>query len=205
MCVIVTAATNAMPTLSQLAAMSEANPDGIGFAWHDRTGLHRYRNADNMSALGTLISRYRFFTGVPFLLHFRLATNGKICNANTHPFAYSRQREHGYIAHNGIAFDYTHGKYASDSRNAIAAWEHGTLDITTGAQGKFAGIDTNGTLTWYHGQQVIDGEHGTIAVSNLNWQTTDPDTLMEAYQAGYEEALTQLDGSYRIPDWQPHH
>ena len=35
MCVIATADKGAMPTVTQLAQMSEANPDGAGIAWHD--------------------------------------------------------------------------------------------------------------------------------------------------------------------------
>lgn len=47
MCVIITADKGAMPTISQLVQMSETNPDGAGIAWHDKDGLHRYRNPDN--------------------------------------------------------------------------------------------------------------------------------------------------------------
>ena len=204
MCVIITADTGSMPTISQLAAMSDTNPDGAGIAWHDGTRLHRYRDPDNMKTLAHIIHNHHYLRTVPFLLHFRLATHGAKTEANTHPFHYQRDNQHGYIAHNGIALDYTHGPHANDSRNIIAAWQHHQADLTTGTHGAFASIDHTGHLQWQHGGDTIPGDTGTIIVSNHHWNTTrlDPDSLKKAYDTGYDDALYDLQG---IPDHQPHH
>lgn len=111
MCVIVTADRGAMPTISQLIQMSETNPDGAGIAWHDKDGLHRYRNPDNRQTLAVILANWDKFAASPFLLHFRLATHGAVKTENTHPFRYRLSNgETGYIAHNGIAHRYTHGR-----------------------------------------------------------------------------------------------
>ncbi|MCH4160756.1 MAG: class II glutamine amidotransferase [Bifidobacterium sp.] len=170
MCVITTAEAGSMPTIVQLAAMSEINPDGAGIAWYDGTTLHRYRNLDNNKTLGKIFSNYQYFTSVPFLLHFRHATHGGIRETNTHPFHYEIDGERGYIAHNGIAEDYTTGLYGCDSRNVIQAWQEHHADITTGKQGKFASINDNGVIRWHHGQEIVRGAKGSILVSNHKWE-----------------------------------
>lgn len=170
MCVITTAEAGSMPTIVQLAAMSEINPDGAGITWYDGTTLHRYRNLDNNKTLGKIFSNYQYFTSVPFLLHFRHATHGGIRETNTHPFHYEIDGERGYIAHNGIAEDYTTGLYGCDSRNVIQAWQEHHADITTGKQGKFASINDNGVIRWHHGQEIVRGAKGSILVSNHKWE-----------------------------------
>ena len=212
MCVIITAGKGAMPTVSQLVMMSEANPDGAGIAWHDKDGLHRYRNPDNRKTLGMILTNWDLFTENPFLLHFRLATHGAVKTENTHPFRYTLDNgEHGYIAHNGIAHRYTHGRYASDSRNAILAWQAGQADLTDGTQGKFAKINQDGAIEWLYGAEPIQGEnHTTIKVSNTNWDYgynlagyDINDVWEEAYQTGYEDGQEELLNG--VPDWTPHH
>lgn len=123
MCVIVTSQADTMPSLTQLARMSDANPDGAGIAWHDGQRLHRYRNEDNMKTLAFIMDHWQSLETSPFLLHFRLATHGRVCTGNTHPFRFRKGDRTGFIAHNGIAHSYTRGRHASDSRNAILAWQ----------------------------------------------------------------------------------
>ena len=166
MCVIVTSQADTMPSLTQLARMSDANPDGAGIAW-------------------------------PFLLHFRLATHGRVCTGNTHPFRFRKGDRTGFIAHNGIAHSYTRGRHASDSRNAILAWQAGQADLADGSQGRFALIDHNGRLEWLTADhETIPG--GTGEVSNTNWDTDGLigyDLWEEAYrqglEAGYETAIEE--------------
>lgn len=201
MCVIVTSEAGSMPTVTQLAQMSDANPDGAGIAWHDGTTLHRYRNTDNHQTLAHILDHWEFYTQVPFLLHFRLATHGQVCAENTHPFRFRKDGRTGFIAHNGVARAHTHGRFESDSRNAILAWQTGLADLSDGTQGQFALIDQNGTLEWLtQDHQTIKGSQGIIDVSNQHWDITgmiDLDLWSDqAWQDGYQQALDDhgLDG-----------
>ena len=161
MCVIVTAEKGSMPTIDQLTRMSETNPDGAGIAWHDGNGLHRVRHSDNGKTLAFITEHWNELKATPCLIHFRLATHGAVNTENTHPFRYTLGNdEHGYIAHNGIAQKHTNGRYASDSRNAILAWQTGQTDLTDGTQGKFAKIDQNGRIQWLTPPQTIEGAEG---------------------------------------------
>ena len=200
MCVIVTSQADTMPSLTQLARMSDANPDGAGIAWHDGQRLHRYRNEDNMKTLAFIMDHWQSLETSPFLLHFRLATHGKVCTGNTHPFRFRKGDRTGFIAHNGIAHSYTRGRHASDSRNAILAWQAGQADLTDGSQGRFALIAHNGKLEWLTADhETIPGGTGAIDVSNTNWDTNGLigyDLWEEAYQqgleAGYETAIEEM-------------
>ena len=200
MCVIVTAEKGSMPTIDQLTRMSETNPDGAGIAWHDGNGLHRVRHSDNGKTLAFITEHWNELKATPCLIHFRLATHGAVNTENTHPFRYTLGNdEHGYIAHNGIAQKHTNGRYASDSRNAILAWQAGQADLADGSQGRFALIDQNGRLEWLTADhETIPGGTGAIEVSNTNWDTDGLigyDLWEEAYrqglEAGYETAIEE--------------
>ena len=213
MCVIVTSQADTMPSLTQLARMSDANPDGAGIAWHDGQRLHRYRNEDNMKTLAFIMDHWQSLETSPFLLHFRLATHGRVCTGNTHPFRFRKGDRTGFIAHNGIAHSYTRGRHASDSRNAILAWQAGQADLTDGSQGRFALIDHNGRLEWLTADhETIPGGTGAIEVSNTNWDTDGLigyDLWEEAYrqglEAGYETAIEETadSGSATTLDYTP--
>ena len=194
MCVIVTSEAGTMPTVTQLAQMSDANPEGAGIAWYNGQQLHRYRNPDNRQTLAHILANWEFYTQVPFLLHFRLAPHGQVCEENTHPFKFRKDGRTGFIAHNGIARSYTQGRFESDSRNAILAWQTGQCDLTNGSQGKFALIDQTGQIEWLtQDHQTIKGQSGLITVSNTNWELssmTDLDLWDEqAWEDGYQQAL----------------
>lgn len=189
MCVIVTAEKGSMPTIDQLTRMSETNPDGAGIAWHDGNGLHRVRHSDNGKTLAFITEHWNELKATPCLIHFRLATHGAVNTENTHPFRYTLGNdEHGYIAHNGIAQKHTNGRYASDSRNAILAWQTGQTDLTDGTQGKFAKIDQNGRIQWLTPPQTIEGAEGEpIQVSNTRWQ----DTIWDEWRTEYDDAYIE--------------
>lgn len=199
MCVIVTSQADTMPSLTQLARMSDANPDGAGIAWHDGQRLHRYRNEDNMKTLAFIMDHWQSLETSPFLLHFRLATHGRVCTGNTHPFRFRKGDRTGFIAHNGIAHSYTRGRHASDSRNAILAWQAGQADLTDGSQGRFALIDQNGRLEWLTADhETIPGGTGAIEVSNTNWDTNGligydlwEEAYRQGFEAGYETAIEE--------------
>lgn len=196
MCVICTALPGTMPDSVQLAQMSATNHDGAGIAWHDGKGLHRYRNPDNDKTLGFIIRNRDIFKQLPVLIHFRMATNGPATEANTHPFKWSRDGRTGYMAHNGVSATYSQGPHQCDSRNAIAAWEQGA-NLSDGREGAFASIDQAGRIEWLTPGEYIQGDGGTITVSNTYWQTgiygLDPDTLWEeAYQQAEEDLREEL-------------
>ena len=115
------------------------------------------------------------------------------------PVPLPQRRPTGFIAHNGIAHSYTRGRHASDSRNAILAWQAGQADLTDGSQGRFALIDHNGKLEWLTADhETIPGGTGAIEVSNTNWDTDGLigyDLWEEAYQqgleAGYDTAIEE--------------
>ena len=97
--------------------------------------------------------------------------HGQVCEENTHPFKFRKDGRTGFIAHNGIARSYTQGRFESDSRNAILAWQTGQCDLTNGSQGKFALIDQTGQIEWLtQDHQTIKGQSGLITVSNTNWE-----------------------------------
>lgn len=194
MCVIISAETGIMPTTLQLALMSETNPDGAGIAWHDGKRLHRYRNTDNDQTLAFILTHRDMLEECPFILHFRLATHGAITTENTHPFAWRKNHSKGFICHNGIARPYTKGRYASDSRNAIQAWQEGTETLQDPRLGTFTSIDQTGRIQWSQPPTPITADGGTIHVSNTNWLGITPtpiseDELFAMWEEGYQTAL----------------
>ena len=124
MCVIVTSQADTMPSLTQLARMSDANPDGAGIAWHDGQRLHRYRNEDNMKTLAFIMDHWQTLETSPFLLHFRLATHGRVCTGNTHPFRFSKGDRTGFIAHNGIAHSFNNKTLLTETLKAACGDPH---------------------------------------------------------------------------------
>lgn len=107
-----------VPEPADILAMSETNPDGGGVSWWDGERLRVFKNVDPLKVVGFIYSHWDSLKRAPCLMHFRLATHGAVEPRNCHPFHTDR----GYVAHNGIAYYYEDGPYASDSRNMIAAW-----------------------------------------------------------------------------------
>lgn len=118
-----------------------------------------------------------------------------------------------HIIPSGLDLRVHHGRYKSDSRNAILAWQTGQADLTDGTQGKFAKIDQDGRIEWLHGAEPIQGENQTtITVSNTVWDGNGYDLAGydindiwdEAYQTGYDDGQEELLNGV-VPDWTPHH
>ena len=136
-----------MPEPEDILAMSEANPDGGGVSWWDGERLRVFKNVDPLKVVGFVYSHWQQLRDAPCLIHFRLATHGAVEPRNCHPFHTDR----GYVAHNGIAWKYEVGPYASDSRNMVVAL-----------------ITPHGCLKWLEGEP-IELSRG-VWVSNMYWK-----------------------------------
>ena len=168
MCVIFTAQPGVMPSMLELAQMADRNPDGAGIAWHDpETNTVKVRKfVDCNRMLGYIGTHYDELEDVAVLGHFRIATHGAINITNCHPFRVSC----GVMAHNGVAGDYVHGPYSSDSRNAIRAWD-ADHSIDLKGQGRFALLTDDGDIDWIQGGVSL---HRGIRVSNMLWRPSRP-------------------------------
>lgn len=114
--------------------------------------------------VGFIYSHWQQLRDAPCLIHFRLATHGAVEPRNCHPFRTDR----GYIAHNGVAYDYEVGPHASDSRNMVDAWvESGYDNRVFDGQGLVALITPHGCLRWLEGEPV-ELSRG-VWVSNMWW------------------------------------
>lgn len=164
MCVIVTAVPGAMPEPYDILAMSEANPDGGGVSWWDGERLRVFKNVSSLKVVGFIFSHWERLRNEPCLIHFRLATHGAVEPCNCHPFHTDR----GYIAHNGIAYLFEDGPYASDSRNMVEAWVNSGYDNSVfDGQGLVALITPHGCLKWLEGTPI---EYASgVWVSNMFW------------------------------------
>lgn len=141
------------------------DPDGGGVSWWDGERLRVFKNVDPLKVVGFIYSHWDSLKRAPCLMHFRFATHGAVEPRNCHPFHTDR----GYIAHDGIAHDYTIGPYASDSRNMVDAWIDSGYDNTVFAgQGLVALITPHGCLKWLEGEP-IEYAHG-VWVSNMYWR-----------------------------------
>ena len=140
------------------------DPDGGGVSWWDGERLRVFKNVDPLKTVGFIHSHWRRLRDAPCLTHFRRATHGAVEPRDCHPFHTDR----GYIAHDGIAYDYEAGPYASDSRNMVAAWiGSGYDDRVFDGQGPVAPITLHGRLKRPEGDP-IEHSHGVWA-SNMWW------------------------------------
>ena len=199
MCVIVTSQADTMPSLTQLARMSDANPDGAGIAWHDGQRLHRYRNEDNMKTLAFIMDHWQSSkpprssctSASPPTARCAPGTRTRSASAKatapaSSPTTASPTRTRAADTRPTAATRYSHGR-------------PGKPTSRTGSQGRFALIDHNGRLEWLTADhETIPGGTGAIEVSNTNWDTDGLigyDLWEEAYQqgleAGYETAIEE--------------
>ena len=101
MCIIIAKQPNGIVTEDTLHHCWNANDDGAGFMYAKHNQLHiekGFMEWDNF------IERYRSVISehgqqLPMVIHFRIATHGKINEENTHPFTISNKMA---FAHNGM-------------------------------------------------------------------------------------------------------
>jgi len=106
-----------MPSTKEITNCHNSNPHGSGYmyAHNDLVYIRKgfFTVADLKQSIASTESELQCsLDKLPVILHFRLATSGKISSANCHPFPNSRKqkwlkRTHIYwrtgVAHNGIA------------------------------------------------------------------------------------------------------
>lgn len=102
----------------KLKIAQENNPDGCGFAYInvDNNGTRRIKIRKSMDYEGFL-SKYKKALkdnpDSPFIIHFRIKTQGKVDIDNCHPFRITKDL---VFMHNGIITGLTYSKFKSDTR-----------------------------------------------------------------------------------------
>jgi len=77
-----------------------SNPHGAGFAYYNNNKITIIKEMDNFDNFYKYYKKHRSSNlNVDFILHFRIATHGEICEQNTHPFLIDKTSA---FAHNGI-------------------------------------------------------------------------------------------------------
>ncbi len=132
-----------------------SNKDGAGFAWHTGGKVQIDRGYMTFDAFWAAFSkRASEFPSAPFLIHFRTATNGKVCTDNCHPFKFKG----GAMIHNGGFNGIGDGwnKERSDTRHlaeimhdlpvrAIPFWIE-EMESEAGGYNKVAILDNTGEI-----------------------------------------------------------
>jgi len=80
MCLIIASQQGILPTTEQIGSAALANPDGWGIAYATNGRIETYKGFD----LAKLIAYLPRVAGLPYILHFRIATHGEISVANCH-------------------------------------------------------------------------------------------------------------------------
>lgn len=113
MCIAILKPKGTTISKETLKTCSEANPDGMGFAYVDGDKLYikKYMKFDEF---------YKDFEKVQdksnMLIHFRIATHGSVELENCHPFFLNHRMA---LIHNGIISGYGDKKEKSDTRDFI--------------------------------------------------------------------------------------
>jgi glutamate synthase domain-containing protein 1 len=107
MCVII---VNKNKTISEelLTLASGCNPHGAGMMWHADNRLHIFKNVINEKVIERYYNLRKEFDGT-IVLHFRVATHGRIDFDNTHPI---RINKNTAIVHNGIIAGYGNSRFS---------------------------------------------------------------------------------------------
>ena len=113
MCIAILKPKDATISKETLKICSEANPDGMGFAYVDNDTLYikKYMKFEDF---------YNDFKEVQnksnMLIHFRIATHGAVELENCHPFFLNHRMA---LIHNGIISEYGDKEKKSDTRDFI--------------------------------------------------------------------------------------
>ena len=99
------------PSKTKIKTMFKNNPNGAGFMYADGENVYIQKGFMTLGEFNSALNRVRQYTDYPFVLHFRITTNGGTSKGLTHPFALSddvktlmetASTTNIGIAHNGI-------------------------------------------------------------------------------------------------------
>lgn len=121
MCVIVLVKQGFSLKHEDARAMFSTNDDGAGFAYVDDT-LKRVIVTKGFLVFEAFWDAYqkaatKFANDSPFLIHFRIATKGKIGETNCHPFVMGQGK--AALAHNGSFWGGTKLDASSDTKEFV--------------------------------------------------------------------------------------
>ena len=130
------------------------NPDGAGFAYVRGNRVEIVKEMHSPAELWRKYRDIRNNTPHPIILHFRISTQGRVNEANAHPF---RVHEGLAFAHNGIIttapYDKNHSDTALLVRDVLAKWPKDfitrkgypeALKYIAGGSNKFALLNGSG-------------------------------------------------------------
>lgn len=134
----------AFPSKTKIKTMFRNNPNGAGFMYSDGKRVHIHKGFMTLSEFNTALNRVKQHTEWPFVLHFRITTNGGTSKGLTHPFplsddikqltAVNTDTDIG-IAHNGIIPMTAYANKISDTaefiRKYLVKLIHSDADIDT--------------------------------------------------------------------------
>lgn len=130
MCIIVAVPQDApMPTIETLRECFTSNPDGAGFMWADGKRVHIRKGFMTFQEFLAGIDEEEIPEGSAMVMHFRIATHGKVSAECCHPFPVSSEPDdlrlakfesRFGVAHNGVIQGRSTNNTWSDSMDFVA-------------------------------------------------------------------------------------
>lgn len=183
MCVI--AVCQKQPTIKNLRAMWDANPQGAGVAWSDGKRVHYVKGIMTFDALREIVGKM----DGPFVVHTRISTVGGTREDLCHPFVVSaaspltlKGKTDAVLFHNGHWGDWAEnlrlstvstgakmpeGAFSDSRAMAVLCGRHGLNFARLIPDSQRVCVVTPDTITRYgKGWSDVDG----MSVSNTNWQ-----------------------------------
>ena len=114
MCIAIYLPKNKTLTMETLLNCAKSNPDGFGYGYF-KNGIKITKNVKaTRSILNDFINNRLENIERDYIVHFRIATTGKISNLTTHPFVVNRNL---IFCHNGILSDFSKGLSMQDIKS----------------------------------------------------------------------------------------
>ena len=168
MCIAIASRKGAILTDAEIQNCGDNNSDGWGIMGLVEGQLRCVRGMETSKA----IEAFQMFIGCPYIAHFRYATHGSVCLANTHPF---QVLDDLWMVHNGIisipetykdrpdSYQYARwlGSIMDSSRQVRSRFAQEIMGNAIGGS-KLAFIDSTGTISivnekkgaWVHKRKI---------------------------------------------------